>query len=171
MGNLLSYYSPMRKTYVLSTFFLVFVFAVFGQSPAPQPPKPPQATPLAAKATPPKPAPFSPQNPPKALTPPQAKELQEALESRNLDDIDLGQAQQTVLQRNPLAKRAYDTLQRIINSDDDVKSARTKEDADQKIIDAKMAAFRKEQNLGPEWDYNVTAGQWIQTTPPKPQGK
>jgi len=163
----------MRKSLLAFTVLLailIFPLAVFGQSPAPaaspQPPKTEPAKPPAPKAEP-----FNPQNPPKALTPAQAKELQDAVEARNLDDIDFNQAQQTVLQRNPLAKRAYDTLQRIVNSDEDVKTAKTKEDADQKAVVDKLAALRKLQGLDASWDYNLQAGQWVQTAPAKPQGR
>jgi hypothetical protein len=103
----------------------------------------------------------------KPVDPAVAKQLHDALETRNLDQIDLGQAQATVMQRNPLAKRANETLMRIVNSDDEVKKSQTQLDADQKKL---VDEVKKDCNTsGPDgsWDFDFNQNLCVQTKKPE----
>jgi hypothetical protein len=117
-------------------------------------------------------APTTPAPPPESVgptttvKPEQVKELHDALEMLQLDQLAVQSAQSTVTQTDPVAKRALEILKNATESAPEVKKAQEQLNADRNALLAKIDKLRTDLKLGKNWDWNFDIGKFVQTSQP-----
>lgn len=145
---------------------LLGTLTAFGQKPAADtkaPPPKPAATDTAKPAATPTP-PAAP-NAGKAATPEQVKELKDALNLYQLDELSIQTAQGAFVQIDPVAKKAMAILTEAMASAPEVKKAKDQSEVDRKALLAKIDELRKSMGLDASWDWDFNQGKFVQGKP------